>query len=257
MPLALAITGHQGTGQHWAVCRFFHYFSIIYRSTAVTPQKIPLFLRSLINTLKAAHHRAATEILLRADYDPSKHNGYKTSSVNINVARAYHDGLWHNLPRREQMIRHPELLIRMTSPVLPALGSVVFTPLALLLLGPILLTGELPGKRTFKKFRLRKVGNDRSVDSAWCGQFYKIFTELPSVFAANTHKYPLNQQSPASHLSSAVAVLVHSLQEYPRKKALAATKEMGKTEVTRLLPPLQVHHSQYLKHSHSRHRHPP
>lgn len=107
----------------------------------------------------------------------------------MNVACADHDCLWHNLPRREQMIRHPELLIRMTSPVLPALGFVVFTPLASLLLGPILLTGELPGKRTFKKFRLRKVGNDRSVDSAWCGQFYKIFSELPPAFVANTPKY--------------------------------------------------------------------
>lgn len=155
------------------------------------------------------------------------------------------------------MIRHPELLIRMTSPVLPALGSVVFTPLALLLLGPILLTGELPGKRTIKKFRLRKVGNDRSVDSAWCGQFYKVFTELRPVFAANTPKYPLIQQGTTSRLSCALADLVYSLQEDPRKKALATTKETGKTEVTRLLPPLQVHHSQYLKHSHSRNQQPP
>lgn len=81
----------------------------------------------------------------------------------------------------------------MTSPVLPALGFVVFTPLALLLSGPILLAGELPGKRTRKEFRLRSRQQTNPLfTQRGEANFIKTFAWVTPCFSANMPKFPLD-----------------------------------------------------------------
>ena len=80
-------------------------------------------------------------LLQRAD-QPDDRKDRSKGTINMDVARADHDGLWHNLPRREQMCCHHELLEKMTSPVLPHWALSLLLP-QLLCGGSLLHAGRL------------------------------------------------------------------------------------------------------------------
>ena len=50
--------------------------------------------------------RRAVSLQLRAD-QPREHKDCDYGAVDMDVTRADHYGLWHNLPRREQVLWHP------------------------------------------------------------------------------------------------------------------------------------------------------